>query len=292
MCNAHNHSPGCTCGFGGDGHLGFYSGYGFPYELNSESYKQIKERISLSLLEINKGTFTSYVNPNATCPVCGELVYFYQSPNGGRVFFDDLGPPWPKHPCTDNGLLPEKNHREPISNDPSWLKHGWLPLDTSIPCHIDQYYILNGYALSENEKLKIIDYIIPADNDFASSDFRFYRDIDEHKFEILYYNFSSSKTRKIIGSKRTLAIESGLGKIIPLMVGEDVLVEYNGIDLGFKIEVTIVGRTNVMKSFIDKKNIRPDTKRKVNIFPSIKFTLLAKIISIKRRQKEIELTEV
>ena len=44
----------------------------------------------------------SYTVPNATCPVCGETVFYYQSPNGGRVFFDDLGWPWPKHPCTDN----------------------------------------------------------------------------------------------------------------------------------------------------------------------------------------------
>ncbi len=47
-------------------------------------------------------TVVSYVNPNAHCPVCGERVFFYQSPNGGRVFFDDLGWPWPKHSCTDN----------------------------------------------------------------------------------------------------------------------------------------------------------------------------------------------
>src|SRR4051812_38741158 len=47
-------------------------------------------------------TYPSYVNPNARCPVCGASVYFYQSPFGGRVFFDELGPPWPKHPCTDN----------------------------------------------------------------------------------------------------------------------------------------------------------------------------------------------
>ena len=46
--------------------------------------------------------YPSYVNPNAKCPVCGEDVYFYQSPYGGRVFFDDLGPPWPKHPCTSS----------------------------------------------------------------------------------------------------------------------------------------------------------------------------------------------
>jgi hypothetical protein len=29
-------------------------------------------------------------------------VYFYSNQFGSRVYFDDLGPPWPKHPCTDN----------------------------------------------------------------------------------------------------------------------------------------------------------------------------------------------
>lgn len=43
----------------------------------------------------------SYLNPNAKCPVCGKSVFFYQSEHGGRVFFDDLGWPWQKHPCTD-----------------------------------------------------------------------------------------------------------------------------------------------------------------------------------------------
>ena len=44
----------------------------------------------------------SYLNPNAKCPVCGQSVFFYQSECGGRVFFDDVGWPWPKHPCTDS----------------------------------------------------------------------------------------------------------------------------------------------------------------------------------------------
>lgn len=42
-----------------------------------------------------------YVNPNANCPVCGAEVFFYQNENGSRVYFDELGPPWPKHPCMD-----------------------------------------------------------------------------------------------------------------------------------------------------------------------------------------------
>lgn len=48
------------------------------------------------------GSVLSYVDPNAHCPVCGHVVFFYQSPYGGRVFFDDVGWPWPKHGCTDN----------------------------------------------------------------------------------------------------------------------------------------------------------------------------------------------
>lgn len=44
----------------------------------------------------------AWVNPNAKCPVCGQSVYYYQNSAGSRVFFDELGPPWPKHPCTDN----------------------------------------------------------------------------------------------------------------------------------------------------------------------------------------------
>lgn len=43
------------------------------------------------------------MNPNASCPVCGQSVYFYANEHGSRVFFDELGKPWAKHPCTDNG---------------------------------------------------------------------------------------------------------------------------------------------------------------------------------------------
>lgn len=47
------------------------------------------------------GTIPSFTVPNARCPECGALVFFYQNASGSKVFFDDIGPPWPKHPCTD-----------------------------------------------------------------------------------------------------------------------------------------------------------------------------------------------
>ena len=78
-----------------------------------------------------KVTYDSYVNPNARCPVCHERVFFYQSEDGGRVFFDDLGPPWPKHPCTDNSTrykpIPIEKKELPPNKEYNWQKEGWKP---------------------------------------------------------------------------------------------------------------------------------------------------------------------
>ena len=86
-CNAHNHPLNCDCGWGGV----YYSGSVEPdpglYVPYFESLKKRKK-----------------ADPNASCPVCGQKVFFFESPEGGRVFFDDLGDPWPKHPCTDSSL--------------------------------------------------------------------------------------------------------------------------------------------------------------------------------------------
>lgn len=38
--------------------------------------------------------------------MCGAEVFFYSNELGSRVYFDDLGPPWPKHPCTDTSTAP------------------------------------------------------------------------------------------------------------------------------------------------------------------------------------------
>ena len=118
MCNAWNHPPGCTCGWGGEGHLGGGGGLGSPVP---------DYRVAVS----HFSSASSFTNPNARCPVCGASVFFYKSPYGGRVFFDELGPPWPKHPCTDNqtnystvfstsSAIPTKTYQ--------WQTDGWKPL--------------------------------------------------------------------------------------------------------------------------------------------------------------------
>lgn len=78
-------------------------------------------------LGLQKGTTTAlaggYVNPSARCPICGASVYFYKSPFGGKVYFERLGPPWPKHPCTSGSAISKKTHAFP-----AWQEDSWLPL--------------------------------------------------------------------------------------------------------------------------------------------------------------------
>jgi len=141
------HASG-SCG----GRSGGFSGF--------RVYSSFRSTDAGEVFEFPFVTYPSYVNPNAHCPVCGAEVFFYQSPYGGRVFFDELGPPWPKHPCTDNPVVsrcfstPEGRASFLISNKPSndveedegdavadgaansvisecrkygWVESGWMP---------------------------------------------------------------------------------------------------------------------------------------------------------------------
>ena len=97
-CNAWNHSLSCNCGWGGNGN-------GYAGERTSHAIEGLHFNIRDYASDGSWREAWSQ-NPNAICPVCGEAVFFIQPRHGGRVFFDELGPPWPKHPCTDNPARP------------------------------------------------------------------------------------------------------------------------------------------------------------------------------------------
>lgn len=129
MCNAWNHPPDCTCGWGGDGHLGRSPG-GFGAGAGGSG-------VLPGAASAYRIRYQTYTVPNASCPVCGASVFFYQSPSGGRVFFDELGPPWPKHPCTSSDSSVADRAATFLASGPvampairryRWEDDKWLPL--------------------------------------------------------------------------------------------------------------------------------------------------------------------
>ena len=93
MCNAYNHPPGCTCGWGGDGHAGRSYG-GWTPQVFSPPTPQYRS-------EWKEQEFTRPTD----CPICGADVFFIRH-NGGCVWVDELGWPWPKHACFDTPSEP------------------------------------------------------------------------------------------------------------------------------------------------------------------------------------------
>lgn len=97
MCNAFNHAPGCNCGWGGVWYGGARDNATWLFNRPLHHPRKLGRQTG-TFQQASRG----YSQPNAACPVCGQRVFFHASPFGGRVFFDELGPPWPKHPCTDH----------------------------------------------------------------------------------------------------------------------------------------------------------------------------------------------
>lgn len=125
-CNAWNHSPGCNCGWGGEGH----SGGGGWYVVHEEKQhtppkkrkKKTKKKVKVAQVTAKpklqeKPKKKSQTNRHqlhygirssiplerrmSNCPKCGQAVYFIRH-NGGSVWLDPpLSPPWYKHPCFD-----------------------------------------------------------------------------------------------------------------------------------------------------------------------------------------------
>jgi len=116
-------------------------------------------------LPVRIDVFTSYVNPHARCPVCGEPVYFYQSPYGGRVYFDDLGPPWPKHPCTISEYSPVvriKFGETTNEKTPQWQVQGWIPLQVLKVHEEGEWLVVSGKIIETSEPVRFVVHGKPA----------------------------------------------------------------------------------------------------------------------------------
>lgn len=190
MCNSWNHRPNCTCGWGGSGHSG---------RRNIGRHNNQPSPPSFYWVPPIHQSYESFVNPNAACPVCNERVFFYQAPDGGKVFFDSLGPPWPKHPCTDNSSTPKKIS-PPLTPSHSssskiyqWQKDNWIPFLINIVANVDNELLkVSGSANEE----KITLYIPKSFKDITNNSVAQLKIIRDNRYLISYLSSSEKPAQK------------------------------------------------------------------------------------------------
>lgn len=136
-CNGYNHPPGCKCGWGGVWHGNVpYGGGGGTPTVGGFSRGPAPPPATPFPRRVSADPLKAITIPNASCPVCGQSVFYYENEHGSRVFFDALGPPWPKHPCTDNPRRRQEfSGRKilgPRSSSPvprmQWASEAWVPV--------------------------------------------------------------------------------------------------------------------------------------------------------------------
>jgi hypothetical protein len=183
MCNAWNHPPGCNCGWGGV----WYGSYGSSDAADEHSWVFSRSppprKLGLQIGTQNKLS-GGYTNPNARCPVCNEPVFYYESPYGGRVFFDSLGPPWPKHPCTSSDQNEYVGYSRKKS---SWQEENWMPLtEVSINHKTSEKLI---YTITGKERWKRFQFYFLAHEIVMAEIVRFRKhDSGQFEFSILDFN--------------------------------------------------------------------------------------------------------
>jgi hypothetical protein len=98
----YNHRPDCQCGWCKGGRTTYNAPRGSIIKQLDYNYRT-SEAAREALKKLKVSSYSScFVDPNAKCPVCGQAVFFYSNIYGSRVYFNELGPPWEKHHCTDN----------------------------------------------------------------------------------------------------------------------------------------------------------------------------------------------
>ena len=109
-----------------------------------------KPKPDYKLQKNHYGNFRAFTVPNVKCKTCHQLVYYYEHPSGSRVLFDELGPPWPLHPCFVAGQQKKQSGLKTLAKSVSKKEKGWFPLVIE-RAELDRDNVnVNVHARSEN----------------------------------------------------------------------------------------------------------------------------------------------
>lgn len=122
MCNAHNHWPGCTCGWGGNGGGGPIR-VGRLADLTPSSRSSSSSGASSSVASPAKAAVSNqppHIRDSVThgmlCWWCGAPVFYHTNGYGDCVLFDSLGYPWQVHSCWADYWNGQKSIRRGLAN--------------------------------------------------------------------------------------------------------------------------------------------------------------------------------
>jgi hypothetical protein len=158
VCNAWNHWDGCTCGFGGEGHLGSGRGGWARTVIVRSSTPTIRETAWANWATGHaRSDLGEPLTHPTLCPVCGAEIFFHTNGNGDVVFFDELGKPWPRHPCltTEDGIRAASRSPSIKAVATLVVRPRFIPLPRSLsPAEFDQEYadkLIHGVVVRMKE---------------------------------------------------------------------------------------------------------------------------------------------
>jgi len=187
----YNHHYYCDCG----------------WCVKDRGYRYVEKDIKDNFSKIE--TYESFTIPNIRCKCCGDEIYFYQSPYGGKVFFNELGHPWEKHCCEPKCCAKEKETisydrlgiRSVTSNKPSWEKNGWTPAIFIKKESYDSYLtkIIVKSMINDREYSFFVQTTLSLDieESFAIN----FRILDKNFYEISFY---SDRIQRLIANKEPI----------------------------------------------------------------------------------------
>lgn len=159
-------------------------------------------------------THKSFTIPNIRCKCCGDEIFFYQSPYGGKVFFNELGHPWEKH-CCEPECCAKKIENIPYKildkyriiespKEPLWEKEGWIPSISIREENISNSSLRKVIFKSMEDYEEYTFFILV--NSFFPSEIEEglainFRPIDETFFEISFYLDDIDRKYIVIASK-------------------------------------------------------------------------------------------
>jgi hypothetical protein len=138
QCYAKNHPPGCQCGY--NPHYVDGNHTQAPLHHYSKGQK-LSKTPAIGLVSYRS---SSSRNHGTECKYCGKRVYYVEH-NEGKVFFDELGWPWPIHDCqglrgkslrpklTFQGIILNQSNQPILCKVVSWIKredHLYAHLET------------------------------------------------------------------------------------------------------------------------------------------------------------------